>query len=82
MITPALADLERRDKCGGVEIAGTAVGAAFVGVTAACLAIAEAVRAAICVHGYDVIGLHMQSANLASAPASTTPDVITSELRL
>jgi hypothetical protein len=43
--TAAFADLqEHHDPCGVTELAGKAVGAAFVGVTAACLAIAEALR--------------------------------------
>lgn len=38
--TAALADLQRRDPCGSVQLAGTAVGAAFVGVITACLGVA------------------------------------------
>jgi hypothetical protein len=44
-LTAAVADLqEHHDPCGVTELAGKAVGAAFVGVTAGCLAIAEALR--------------------------------------
>jgi hypothetical protein len=43
--TPAFTDLrQHRDQCGVTELAGKAVGAAIVGITAACLAIAEATR--------------------------------------
>lgn len=44
-VAPAFQDLlERYGVCGVAELAGTAVGAAFVGVVAATIAIAEAVR--------------------------------------
>jgi hypothetical protein len=77
---PALADLTRRDPCGSVELAGTAVGAAFVGVTAACLAIAQATRTVLNGDGYDVINLHLESDDLTRAPATEQVEVIPARL--
>lgn len=50
--TPAFSQLrETHDECGVIELAGTAVGASFVGLLAAAMAVAEAARA---LHGGDV----------------------------
>ncbi len=74
--TAALADLVRQDPCGGVEVAGKAVGAAFVGVTAGCLAIAEAVRAAVGGPRHEALSFHMQSSILDHGPATVPADVL------
>ncbi|MFJ3799887.1 hypothetical protein ACIPSJ_26835 [Streptomyces sp. NPDC090088] len=66
----AFDDLSRRDACGAVQLAGTAVGAAFVGVIAACLTLAEATRPLLGGTGLDVLSLHLGSADLEAAPAS------------
>lgn len=66
----AFDDLSRRDACGAVQLAGTAVGAAFVGVIAACLAIAEATRQLLGGMSLDVLSLHLSSADLDVAPAT------------
>ncbi|MFC8851487.1 hypothetical protein ACFT5D_00260 [Streptomyces sp. NPDC057144] len=66
----AFDDLSRRDACGAVQLAGTAVGAAFVGVIAACLALAEATRQLLGGVGLDVLSLHLSSADLDTAPAT------------
>ncbi|GAA5202001.1 hypothetical protein GCM10023322_83010 [Rugosimonospora acidiphila] len=68
--TAALAELEQRDPCGSVELAGTAVGAAFVGAITACLAIAQGVRGVQTEDGFDVINLHLQSGDAFQAPAT------------
>ncbi|MEU5281719.1 hypothetical protein AB0G87_35525 [Streptomyces asoensis] len=66
----AFEDLSQRDACGAVQLAGTAVGAAFVGVIAACLTIAEATRQLLGGTSLDVLSLHLGSADLNVAPAS------------
>lgn len=66
----AFDDLSRRDACGAVQLAGTAVGAAFVGVIAACFAIAEATRQLLGGMSLDVLSLHLGTADLDVAPAS------------
>jgi hypothetical protein len=77
---PALNALEHDDGCGMAELAGTAVGAAFVGVTTACLAITEAVCAVLGCNGYEIINLHLQSGDLNHAPATEAADVIPARL--
>ncbi len=75
--TPAFTDLqERHDQCGVVELAGKAVGASFVGITAACLAIAEATRELHGGTGHDVLALDLLTMDSASAPAAEPADVI------
>ncbi|MFF0099674.1 hypothetical protein ACFYO8_10100 [Micromonospora sp. NPDC005257] len=74
--TAALADLEQRDPCGSVQLAGTAVGAAFVGVVTACLAAAQGARATLSGDGFDVINLHLQANDVDLAPATREVDVI------
>ncbi|MFI9833740.1 hypothetical protein ACIHIX_39335 [Streptomyces sp. NPDC051913] len=66
----AFDDLSRRDACGAVQLAGTAVGAAFVGVIAACLAVAEATRQLLGGRSLDVLSLHLGTADLDVAPAT------------
>ncbi|XVV12614.1 hypothetical protein ACQP2X_48850 [Actinoplanes sp. CA-131856] len=78
--TAALADLERRDQCGSVELAGTAVGAAFVGTVTAALAIVQSARAALTGDGLDTITIHMQTDDVTLAPATANADVIAAEL--
>lgn len=78
--TAALADLERRDQCGSVELAGTAVGAAFVGTVTAALAIAQSTRAALTGDGFDTITVHMQTDDVTLAPATGNADVIAAQL--
>ena len=68
--TAAFTDLqERHDLCGVTELAGKAVGAAFVGVTAACLAIAEAARELHRGVGRECIMLSLASMTTRSALA-------------
>ncbi|MEW2188309.1 hypothetical protein AB0900_34100, partial [Streptomyces cellulosae] len=76
----AFEDLKQRDVCGAVELAGTAVGAAFVGVIAACLAISEASRELVGGVGHDVLNLHLGSDDLSSAPSSRFVDVVPARL--
>lgn len=78
--TAALADLGRRDPCGSVQLAGTAVGAAFVGVITACLGVAQGARAALLGDGFDVINLHLQTNDADLAPATREVDVIAGRL--
>lgn len=66
----AFDDLTQRDACGAVQLAGTAVGAAFVGVIAACLAVAEATRQLLGGTSLDVLSLHLNSDDLHTAQAS------------
>jgi hypothetical protein len=78
--TPAFDDLGRRDPCGVVQVAGTAVGAAFVGVIAACVAVTEAVREVMGQPGYDVINLHLRTADVFTAAASGMNEVVAARL--
>ncbi|MEW2330279.1 hypothetical protein AB0880_20985 [Micromonospora chersina] len=78
--TAALADLQRRDPCGSVQLAGTAVGAAFVGVITACLGVAQGIRAALFGDGFDVINLHLQTDDVDLAPATREVDVVAARL--
>jgi hypothetical protein len=79
--TPAFADLaEHHDTCGVVELAGKAVGASFVGITAACLAVAEATRE---LHGgikHDILTLDLLTLDSDSAPAARSADAISCPL--
>ncbi|MET7951272.1 hypothetical protein [Micromonospora sp. NPDC005324] len=78
--TAALAALERHDPCGSVQLARTAVGAAFVGVITACLGAAQGARAALSGDGFDVINLHLQTNDVDLAPATREVDVIAARL--
>src|SRR4029077_13393791 len=71
--TAAFADLqEHHDPCGVTELAGKAVGAAFVGVTAACLAIAEALRDLHGGTGHDTLLLSLTPTTARTSPAGQT----------
>jgi hypothetical protein len=78
--TPALTELARHDLCGSVQLAGTAVGAAFVGVVAAATVVAQAARAGLVGDGFDVINLHLQSDDIDLASATKYADVLTAQL--
>jgi hypothetical protein len=79
--TPAFSDLqERHDPCGVIELAGKAVGASFVGITAACLAIAEATRELHGGIGIDVMTLDLLTLDSHAAPAAKSADVISAQL--
>lgn len=63
-------DLERRfDKCGVVALAGKAVGVPFIGMLAATLAVAEAVKKLHSVRGVEVLGFNADGAAVTAAPA-------------
>jgi hypothetical protein len=71
--TAAFADLqEHHDPCGVTELAGKAVGAAFVGVTAACHAIAEAVRELHGGPGHDALLLSLTTTTARATPGGQT----------
>ncbi len=75
--SPAFDDLKRRqDQCGLVELAGKAVGASFVGVVAACVALAEATRELHGGKGFDVLALDTTSVQIATDPATTPAEVV------
>lgn len=79
--TPAFSDLmQRHDTCGIVELAGKAVGASFAGMTAACLAVAEATRELHAGIGIDVLTLDLLTMYANSAPAAEPADVISAGL--
>lgn len=80
--SPAFDDLKHRDPCGVVQLAGTAVGAAFVGVIAACLAISEATRELLGGTGFDIVNMHLQSADVDTAASSHTADVVPARLSI
>jgi hypothetical protein len=80
--TAAFADLqEHHDPCGVTELAGKAVGAAFVGVTAACLAIAEALRELHGGTGHDTLLLSLTTTTARTSPAGQTVLVPSARLR-
>lgn len=80
--TAAFADLqEHHDPCGVTELAGKAVGAAFVGVTAACLAIAEAVRELHGRTGHDTLLISLTTAAARTSPVGQTILVPSARLR-
>ena len=66
--TSAFAGLAETGRdCGTVELAGKAVGASFVGVVAACLAIAEASRGLHGGDGFDAISFNVASTDVMFA---------------
>ncbi|MEO3810790.1 hypothetical protein ABGB17_17460 [Sphaerisporangium sp. B11E5] len=74
---PAFKDAEDRlGRCGVVELAGKAIGAAYVGAVAACLTIAEAVRELHRGPGYDVAALDLLTHDPRTAPAETRANII------
>ena len=80
--TAAFADLqEHHDPCGVTELAGKAVGAAFVGVTAGCLAIAEALRELHGGTGHDTLLLSLTTTTARTSPGDQTVRVPSARLR-
>ncbi|MFG1677263.1 hypothetical protein [Micromonospora sp. NPDC049282] len=63
-----------------VQLAGTAVGAAFVGVVTACLGVAQGIRTALSGDGFDVINLHLHTDDVDLAPATCEVDVVAARL--
>jgi hypothetical protein len=81
--TAAFTDLqERHDPCGVIELAGKAVGASFVGVTAACLAIAESARELHGGTGLDILTFDMLTLDSHGASAAEPADVISHPLSM
>lgn len=79
--TEAFDDLRQNfDACGVVELAGKAVGASFVGIIAACLAVAEPGRELNGGSGLEVLNFSLRSNDLKKAPAATKGDVVPSAL--
>jgi hypothetical protein len=80
--TPAFTDLlSHHDQCGVTELAGKAVGAAFVGVTGACLAIAEATRELHGGTGTDTRVLSLASMTGRFAAASQRARLVSAPLQ-
>lgn len=79
-LAPALAELHRQDPCGSVRLSGVAAGAAFVGVVAACLGIAQSVRAVMGAGGYDIVNLHLGSDDVDRADATRTVEAVSAGL--
>lgn len=80
--TPAFTDLlSHHDQCGVTELAGKAVGAAFVGVTGACLAIAEATRELHGGTGTDTRVLSLASMTDRFAAASQRARLVSAPLQ-
>lgn len=81
--TPAFTDLQaRQDACGVIELAGKAVGASFVGVAAACLAVAEATRELHGGVGFDIVTLDLVTLDKTTAPATVPADLISLPLSM
>ncbi|MGP3912981.1 hypothetical protein [Nonomuraea sp. 10N515B] len=75
--TQAFADLRNHhDACGMVELADIAVGASFVGIIAACIALAEATRELHGGTGCDILAVDLATMDLQSAAAKAIADVI------
>jgi hypothetical protein len=80
--TPAFTHLQiHHDQCGVTELAGKAVGAAFVGITAACLAIAETTRELHGGTGRDTQMLSLASMISRTAPAAQPGRIISAPLQ-
>jgi hypothetical protein len=80
--SPAFADLAQRgDQCGAIQIAGKAVGVPFVGVVAACLAIAETSRELLGGVGHDSLTYDLNTTDFLSAITTTPANVISAPLR-
>ena len=80
--TPAFADpQEHHDPCGVTELAGKAVGAAIVGVTARCLAIAEALRELHGGTGHDTLLLSLTTTTARTSPGGQIVRVPSAPLR-
>jgi hypothetical protein len=81
--TRAFVDLQQRgDECGVVELAGKAVGASFVGVAAACLAVAEATRELHGGTGHDILTFDLDTTDLRSAVSNKPADTIPAPLHI
>jgi hypothetical protein len=81
-MTPGFTDLmSRYNECGVVELAGKAVGASFVGVIAATLAIAEPLRDLNSGHASDRLRFDLTQHYLVSAVSSSAGDVTSASLR-
>lgn len=79
--TPAFTDLKTRDAaCGVIELAGKAVGAAFVGAVAACLAITETIRELHGGPGFDILTTDLTTLHPHTAPATRPADVVSAPL--
>ncbi len=79
--SPAFTHLTKHhDHCGVVDLAGKAVGAAFVGIVAACLAIAETCRELHNGAGHDILTLDLSTMDHQAAAATQPADVISSPL--
>jgi len=79
--SPAFTDMtQHQDTCGVVELAGKAVGAAFVGATAACLAIAEATRELHEGPGHNTLVLDLTTMDITTAPATNPADIISTAI--
>jgi hypothetical protein len=76
----AFEDAARRDECGAAELAGIAVGATFVGIIAACLAIAEAVRPLHNGDGHDALSVHLGSDDWDPVLSEVGVDIIPARL--
>ncbi|WP_143264340.1 hypothetical protein [Amycolatopsis kentuckyensis] len=73
----AFRDLATRgDPCGVITLAGTAVGLSFVGVVAACLAVAEACRELNGGPGHDILTFDLVTMHTTEALAAAPADVI------
>ncbi len=80
--TPSFSGLQaRHDPCGVTELTGKAVGAAFVGITAACLAIAEAARELHGGTGRDCHMLSFASMTSRAAPVGQPAQIISAPLQ-
>ncbi|WP_328855387.1 hypothetical protein OHB01_12635 [Microbispora hainanensis] len=74
---PAFKDAESRlGRCGVVELAGKAVGAAYVGAIAACLTVAEAVRELHGGPGHDILTLDLVTHDARTASAETRANIV------
>jgi hypothetical protein len=80
--SPAFTDLRaRHDQCGVTELAGKAVGASFVGIVAACLAVAETTRELHGGAGHDCLMLSLATMSRHPAPASSPVSIVSAPLR-
>jgi hypothetical protein len=80
--SPAFQHLQDNfEACGVVELAGKAVGASFVGVVAAVLAVAEATKELHGGRGLDVLSVNLGADQIQLAETERPADVISVELR-
>jgi hypothetical protein len=69
----ALGNTRAEARCGALEVAGRTVGAAFVGVVASTLVIAEELRALVDGQRFEVVALSLRSPEHVDAIANPTP---------